>query len=199
MFLWKAAQRDRPFSILTGIFWYFTSQDQKIPEKYSAVGQTYRLLYWVNWLTIFSPHKRKVCVWRQECERVRSSQQCWKQLGRLMSLQSLCTTLNDERCIKQLSFPQLLNLDSYHSVGKQNNRTGHLLLSTSMTDFPAEVAIFFCLFYICIAPLEFLPWEIRLLSSGKASCDSHTTQPKVHAGCFSVFIVHQTLTGLQDV
>ena len=28
----------------------------------------------------------------------------------------------------------------------------------------------------------------------ESSCDSHTTQPPVHAGCFSVSIIHQTLT-----
>ena len=32
------------------------------------------------------------------------------------------------------------------------------------------------------------------LSPGKASCDSRTTQPTVHAGCFSVSIIHRTLT-----
>ena len=33
-----------------------------------------------------------------------------------------------------------------------------------------------------------------MLSPGKASCDSCTTQPTAHAGCFSVSIIHQILT-----
>ena len=37
-------------------------------------------------------------------------------------------------------------------------------------------------------------WKFRLVSLGKASCDSHTTQPTVHAGCFNISIIHQTLT-----
>ena len=43
--------------------------------------------------------------------------------------------------------------------------------------------------------------KFRLLSQRKASSDGHTTQPIVHAGCFSVSIIHQTLTwttGLQS-
>ena len=36
--------------------------------------------------------------------------------------------------------------------------------------------------------------KFRLLFQGKAICDSHTTQPMVYAGCFSVSIIHQTLT-----
>ena len=35
------------------------------------------------------------------------------------------------------------------------------------------------------------------LSLGKASRDSHSTQPTVHAGCCSVSIIHQTLTCAQ--
>ena len=31
-------------------------------------------------------------------------------------------------------------------------------------------------------------------SPGKASCNSHATQPTAHAGCFSVSIIHRTLT-----
>ena len=33
--------------------------------------------------------------------------------------------------------------------------------------------------------MRFLPWEFRLPSSGKASCDNHAIQPRVHAGCFN--------------
>ena len=36
--------------------------------------------------------------------------------------------------------------------------------------------------------------KFKLLSQGKTSCDSRATPPTVHAGCFSVSIIHQTLT-----
>ena len=36
--------------------------------------------------------------------------------------------------------------------------------------------------------------NLSCLPPRKASCDSRATQPAVHAGCFSVFIIHRTLT-----
>ena len=36
--------------------------------------------------------------------------------------------------------------------------------------------------------------KFGLPSSGKASCNSCATQPTMHAGCFSVSVIHQTLT-----
>ena len=42
--------------------------------------------------------------------------------------------------------------------------------------------------------MGFFHGKFRLLSLGKASCDSRTTQPTVHAGCFSVSKIHKTLT-----
>ena len=50
-------------------------------------------------------------------------------------------------------------------------------------------------FYNCIVPVGFLPWEIRVAFPGESQLrQSCATQFTVHAGCFSVFIIHQTLT-----
>ena len=38
------------------------------------------------------------------------------------------------------------------------------------------------------------PGKLRFLSPRKASCNSHATKTTMHAGCFSVSIIHQTLT-----
>ena len=49
--------------------------------------------------------------------------------------------------------------------------------------------------YNCIAPVGFLPWEIRVAFPGESQLrQSRSTQPTVHAGCFSVSIIHRTLT-----
>ena len=46
-----------------------------------------------------------------------------------------------------------------------------------------------------IVPLEFLPWESRVAFPGKSLLrQGRATQPTVHAGCFSVSIIHRTLT-----
>ena len=45
-------------------------------------------------------------------------------------------------------------------------------------------------FYNCIVPVGFLHGKF---GPGKASCDSHSTQPTMNAGCFSVSIIHLTL------
>ena len=43
--------------------------------------------------------------------------------------------------------------------------------------------------------MGFLPWEIRVAFPGEIQLwQSRATYPTVHAGCFSVFIIHQTLT-----
>ena len=53
----------------------------------------------------------------------------------------------------------------------------------------------FISFYNCIVPLEFLPWEIWATFPGESQLQqSHTTQATVHAKCFSVSIIQQTLT-----
>ena len=43
--------------------------------------------------------------------------------------------------------------------------------------------------------MGFLPWEIWVAFSRESQLwQSHSTQPKVHAGCFSVSTIHWTLT-----
>ena len=43
--------------------------------------------------------------------------------------------------------------------------------------------------------MGFLPWEIRVASPGESQLQqSRATQPTVHARCFSVSIIHRTLT-----
>ena len=47
----------------------------------------------------------------------------------------------------------------------------------------------------CIVPKGFLPWEIRVAFPGESQLWQRcTTQPMMHAGCFSVSIIHWTLT-----
>ena len=47
----------------------------------------------------------------------------------------------------------------------------------------------------CIVPLELLPREIWVAFPGESQLQqSRATQPTVHAGCFSVSIIHRTLT-----
>ena len=41
---------------------------------------------------------------------------------------------------------------------------------------------------------DFSNWRFRFFPPLKSNCDSHTMQPTVHAGCFSVSIIHRTLT-----
>ena len=54
---------------------------------------------------------------------------------------------------------------------------------------------FFLTFYNCIVPMGFLPWEIRVAFPGESQLQqSGATQPSMHAGCFSISIIHRTLT-----
>ena len=46
-------------------------------------------------------------------------------------------------------------------------------------------------FTTAVSHWDFSHGEYRLLSLGKASCNSHTTQPTLHAGCSSVSVIHQ--------
>ena len=49
--------------------------------------------------------------------------------------------------------------------------------------------------YNCILPIGFPSWEIGVAFPGESQLrQSHAIQAKVHAGCFSVFIIHRTLT-----
>ena len=50
------------------------------------------------------------------------------------------------------------------------------------------------LFISVLSQWDFSYGKFGLLSLGKASCDSRATQPTVHAGCFSISIIHGTLT-----
>ena len=46
-----------------------------------------------------------------------------------------------------------------------------------------------------LSQMGFLPWETRVAFSGESQLrQSRATQPTVHAGCFSVSIIHRTLT-----
>ena len=52
----------------------------------------------------------------------------------------------------------------------------------------------FTFFTTALSQWDFSHGKFGLPSPGKASCNSHATHPTMHAECFSVFIVHQTLT-----
>ena len=55
--------------------------------------------------------------------------------------------------------------------------------------------LLFFSFYNCIVPVGFLLWAIRVAFPGDSQLrQSRATQPSVHAGCFSVSVIHRTLT-----
>ena len=55
--------------------------------------------------------------------------------------------------------------------------------------------IYYFYFFICIVSMGFLSWEIQAAFPGESQLQqSCITQPPVHAGCFSVSIIHRTLT-----
>ena len=56
------------------------------------------------------------------------------------------------------------------------------------------VSTLFCPCTTVLLQWDFSHGKFGFLSLEKASCDSHATQPTVHAGCFSVSIIHRTLT-----
>ena len=58
-----------------------------------------------------------------------------------------------------------------------------------------NLLLFVFLFFNCIVPMGFLPWKIRVSFPGESQLrHSRATQATVHAGCFSVSIIHRTLT-----
>ena len=58
-----------------------------------------------------------------------------------------------------------------------------------------EILFCFVTIYSCVVPLGFLPWEIRVaFSDENQQRQSRATQPTVHTGCFSISIIHRTLT-----
>ena len=52
----------------------------------------------------------------------------------------------------------------------------------------------FCFVFNSIVPLGFLPLKIEWLSPGEASCNRVALSPPSYAECFSVSIIHRTLT-----
>ena len=54
---------------------------------------------------------------------------------------------------------------------------------------------YFTFYYKCIVPMGFLSWEIRVAFPGESQLrQSRANQPTVQSGCFSVSIIHRTLT-----
>ena len=54
---------------------------------------------------------------------------------------------------------------------------------------------FFLPFYHSVVPLGFLPLEVRVTLPGENQLrQSRATQTTVHSGCFSVCLIHRTLT-----
>ena len=73
--------------------------------------------------------------------------------------------------------------------------TSFLFLSSVEYQPLQHLFYFFFLFYNCIVQMGFLPWEIQVAFPGESQLrQSRATQPTVHARCFSVSIIHRTLT-----
>ena len=63
-----------------------------------------------------------------------------------------------------------------------------------MNDIQLFNLYFYFTFYNCIVSIGFLPWEIWVAFPGESQLrQGCTTQPTMHAGCFSVSIIHQIL------
>ena len=72
---------------------------------------------------------------------------------------------------------------------------GHNKLWWTSTKRLVFLFFYFFYFYNCIVPMGFLPWEIRVAFPGESQRRQiRATQPRVHAGYFSVSIIHRTLT-----
>ena len=60
---------------------------------------------------------------------------------------------------------------------------------------PTQILTVLLLFFNCIVPMRFLPREIWDAFPRESQLrQSRTTQPTVHAGCFSISIIHRTPT-----
>ena len=60
---------------------------------------------------------------------------------------------------------------------------------------PDSRLLLFYFFYNCLVPMGFLPLEIWVAFPGESQLQqSHATRLTVHSGCFSVSIIHRTLT-----
>ena len=81
--------------------------------------------------------------------------------------------------------PSLISLNGFCGRKAQTFQDQGLTLNSPCTFF----------FNNCIVPMGFLPRENRVALLGESQLrQSRATQPRVHAGCFSVSIVQRTLT-----
>ena len=85
---------------------------------------------------------------------------------------------------------------------KYNQQTRGVLKGTQEEEASRVLSIYLKTenLYNCIAPIGFLPWEIRVAFPGESQLrQCRGTQPTMHAGCFSIFIIRRTLIGLWDL
>ena len=93
-------------------------------------------------------------------------------------------------CIVQVCclFTFCLNYGQKHSILADHMR-GCLVFMVGL------FVVFYKKKFNCIVPMGFLPWEIRVAFPVKPRLrQSRATQPTLHAGCFSVSLIHRTLT-----
>ena len=85
---------------------------------------------------------------------------------------------------------------SYAAALASQQRNSQRKLFTSWYRLILYIFFFFTFsFHNCIVPVGFSPWEIRVAFPGESQLQqSCTTRPTVHTGCFSVSIIHWTLT-----
>ena len=104
-------------------------------------------------------------------------------------------------CLQVLAFvgsTLLPSLAGYKSVGSAcRGGRQHMLVGLRVfchvLRTSAKLSLLFT-FCNCIVPMGFLPWEIQVAFPRESQLQqSCATQPKVHAGSFSVSIIHQTL------
>ena len=62
------------------------------------------------------------------------------------------------------------------------------------TSQSATLLFLHLLFTVVLSQWDYFRGKYGLPSPEKASCNSNATQPTMHSGCFSVSIIHQTLT-----
>ena len=85
-----------------------------------------------------------------------------------------------------------------HSLDCPPSYPGHCMSGTNYKVRPVvnhdNHFFFFKVFTTVLSQWDFSLGKFGLPSPGKASCDSHATQPTVHAGCFSVSLINHTPT-----
>ena len=75
------------------------------------------------------------------------------------------------------------------------DRVSRVDLNFCICNTTRSIVLLYSHFYNCIVPMGSLPWEIRVAFPGESQLEqSRATQPTVHAGCFTVSIIHRTLT-----